>query len=278
METIDFKVIHTPLKAITQTMIEQLQREPRNKIEENLPLICELFLRVADNNYDAVRCLVVNDYKFSPTAKIICRSTLDMVYTLCLLMSNPQKYVILYMKSGWREKFEELLLEKESDYMKTHGIDWLKEYEALVESSAEIIGLTNDERENFNKTLIYFPTAPQMINPRNKYYRDFNELTKVFLEKLMQEYYGKLSQVLHVSDPGLAIHASPLIEDFSRHEEVLKSEPVAISMMANLILLSEINMGFEYRHGAKLKEIWTYLSMTIPLHNELYAIKYKKVL
>lgn len=259
-------------------MVHQLQKEPRSRIVQDLPLICELHLRISDNNYEAVRCLVINNYKYSSTAKIVCRSTLDMVYNLAIMIANPHKYVPMYMKSGWREKFEQLSLEQESEYMKTFGGEWLDEYESFVDFSSEVVGVSEEEKKNVKKSIVYFPTAPQMMSPKWPYLSDFDGVTLDFLSTLMKAYYSKLSQIMHVSDPGLAIHAAPLIGDFTKKEAILSSEPLFISIMCIIILLSEINLCFGYQYGARCKEIWTYLALTIPLQKELYEIKYQKTL
>jgi|GEM_PF-7002797 len=277
--TFNFRLLHGQLRILVRDVISSLEKEPREKIASHLPLICEFYLKIASNNYDAVRRLVTKDYKFSAPAKVICKSTIDMVFTLCLIMSNPSKYVSLYLKSGWRKKYEPLLGEQTSDYMKIHSREWLGEYEQFIELAAKSVDINDEEREHFEKSLIYFPTAPQMTNPNSNYYKEMDDLTRQLLEKLMKEYYRPLSQIVHVSDPGFALHAVPLVYTYSpRNQEIIKSEPILIMWMAMLCLLSEINIAFRYKFGQKLKEFWTYLGLTIPLHNEIYSIKYKSFL
>lgn len=85
--------------------------------------------------------------------------------------------------------------------------------------------------------------------------------------------------MLHYSDPGLAFHVAPLYPGYPKEQQnLIISQPVAISMMVLLVLLSEISIFFEYDDRQKLRELWTYLAETIPLHKELYQIKYNKLL
>jgi len=277
LESIDFKLIDTILTYCRNKTLTRLE-EKIDSSQDSILSISKLFLMAADNNYKAIRLLVVKNYKFSAAANVICRSSMDLVFTLCLMYSNQQKYVELYDKSGWREKFEHLQRDKESEFMQMNGVQWLDEFELFLTNLKDQIGITEEESSDLRKHLSYFPTAPQIMSRRRgfEYYKDLSENTTKMLECLINEFYHSLSQISHVTSTGLARHVAPLIQDFSQEkQEVIKSQPVFTAIMCKLILMSEICLLFETNINQKLKEAWTYLALTIPIHDDVYKSKYK---
>lgn len=279
LKSIDFNLINTPLTYCRNKTFYRLEDLQNTGQSTTLISISRLFLQVSNNNLDAIRALIVKDYKFSAPANVICRSSMDMVFSICLMFSKSEKYVEMYDKSGWREKYEHLQIEKDSEFMQQNGSDWLNVFEEFLDNLKVQIGISQEEIEDLHKLLVYFPTAPQIMNKRFNYYKDLDEVTSNLFRCLLKDFYHSLSQISHVSSTGLARHAAPLIQDFSLEKQtIIKSQPVATAMLCQLIIMSEICIKFETNINQKLREVWTYLSMTIPIHNDVYMAKYSKVL
>jgi len=277
LNTIDYNVINTPLTFCYNKTVQKLDNLQFG--QNVLVSISKMFLLATNNNYKAIRSLIVKDYKFSAAANVIVRSSMDMVFTLILMFCKPDKYVVMYEKSGWREKFEHLQIEKESEYMQIHGTNWLTEFEEFVEALKEQIGITEEELENLKKELNYFPTAPQILNKRFNYHKDLDKHTNELLEVLLGSFYHPLSQISHVTNSGLARHVACLLKEFSEeNQSIIKSQPVFTSMMCMVIIMSEICLFFETNINIKLKEVWTYLGLTVPLQEDVYNAKYKSKL
>lgn len=98
-----------------------------------------------------------------------------------------------------------------------------------------------------------------------------------FLRTLDDGYYsGLLSKLSHYSESGMAWQVGPLFPDYPKiQQDLIISQPVAVSMMILLALLSEISLFFKFDDRPKLKELWMYLALTIPLHQQLYDAKYQ---
>jgi hypothetical protein len=218
---------------------------------------------------------VVKDSKFSGPASLICRSILDLVFSLSLIMSKPDKYVQVYKKSGWREKYEGFLRDQSANQGITTEGNRLKKYSDFIDVAARTAEITPEEKKDYTG-IPYFPTPPQILKKKSQYYADLSDSTKGFLQILMVEFYRPLSQLMHASSPGLAMHIAPTNKKFStRNKEILLSDTIFTSWGALLSLLAEINIHYAYQHSNKLKELWTYITLTVPMWDEIYAAKYK---
>jgi len=144
---------------------------------------------------------------------------------------------------------------------------------------ADTIGITLDEKRDPTK-IKYFPTPTQILSPRYHYVKDLDKHTLRFLQIFNDEYYsGLLSKLSHYSESGISIQVSALFSSYPKiQQELIISQPLAISMMILLVLLSEISLFFGFDDRPKLKELWTYLALTIPLHQQLYDAKYRVAL
>ncbi|MCL6444522.1 MAG: hypothetical protein K6T83_13900 [Alicyclobacillus sp.] len=274
--TLDHQLIHGQLKSKTLDTIRKL--EGQVGAYPILSPLLQFFLKIADNNYDAVRTLVVQSYKFASPAMVICRSTSELVFTVCLILSNVEQNLPLYLKAGWREQFEEFERYRDDEMFKEE-MEWLKNYEMYLEFHAATIGVTTEEKVDPTK-IKYFPTPTQILSPRYPYSKDLDPHTLNFLQAFDEGYYsGLLSKLSHYSESGMAWQVSPLFPGYPKtQQDLIVSQPVAISMLILIALLSEISLYFGFDDRAKLKELWTYLALTIPLHQRLYEAKYRLVL
>ncbi len=279
INTLDHKLIHGPLKIQVTNACRRLEEQSQRN--DLLSQVLFVMLKSADSNYDAVRNLVLSSATFGTAAMIICRSTMDLVFSVCLILSDPQQYLYTYLKSGWREQFEEYKLLCQEDVNLANS-DWIKSFKEYLEFHSKIAGLSKDEKDNV-KTIPYFPTPTQILygTKRKAYLTDLEDDTKQFLNKLNEGYYsGILSKIGHYSESGIAWQAGPLLSE--EYPDVMKqlhiSQPIAISIMILLCLLSEISIYFKWDNSSKLKELWYYMALSIPLQKQLYEIKYQKQL
>jgi hypothetical protein len=279
INTLDHKLIHGPLKIQVKNACRRLEEQSQRN--DLLSQVLFVMLKAAESNYDAVKNLVLTSATFGTAAMIICRSTMDLVFSVCLILSDPQQYLYAYLKSGWREQFEEYKLLSQEE-VNSSNQDWIKSFEDYLEFHSNIVGLSKDEKENITK-IPYFPTPTQILygTKRKNYLADLDDDTKRFLIKLNEGYYsGILSKIGHYSESGISWQAGPLLS--IEYPDILKqlhiSQPIAISMMILLCLLSEISIYFNWDNSSKLKELWYYMALSIPLQKQLYEIKYQKQL
>lgn len=274
MRTIDFNLIHNPLYGQLVNIRGSLGRESRNRFADGFPFTVSTLLRVADNTYCAIRRLVVEDANFVGPAKVLCRSLLDIVFNVYLLLSDPVEYTLRFWKAGWREKHQYLATNIEE---LGPDDDWVEEYQHFLETAAKTAGLTNNERGS-PSSIDWWPTGPQVLKNKTVCAR-LHSTVLTFLTKLNKLYYGPLSAVLHVSERGLVLQAFPLLRPLTGvQREIATSEPVHIAQMCMLTLLTEVNAHFEYPHGPKLQEAWTYLTETVEIHKVLYELRCKELL
>lgn len=271
--------MHEPLK---RKIVDTLHRLEQHIDAYPSPLLSQLlhsFLKIADNNYDSVLTLVVKSYRFASSAMVICRSTAELIFYTSLILSNVERYLPLYLKSGWREQYEAFQRYQNDEFFQNNEVEWLRAYKTYLEFYATIIGITPDEKRDLTK-IPYFPTPTQILSPKKHYIKDLDRKTLKFLKIFNEEYYcGLLSKLSHYSMSGMALQAASLFPVYPKiQQDLVSSQPVAIAMMILLVLLSEISLFFGFDDRPKLKELWTYLALTIPLHQRLYDAKYREAL
>ncbi|WDL98829.1 hypothetical protein [Alicyclobacillus sp. ALC3] len=208
---------------------------------------------------------------------------MELVFTICLLLSDPGKYLAQYLKSGWREAKEEYE-DAVKGPMNSQYPEWSESYKNGLDLFPTMCGLSDEEKKNIT-SIKYFPTPTQIVKQgrklKNEYLEPLDNYTREFLVELNNGYYSSMvSKISHYSEYGVAWHAGPLIwKEYPKElQDMYKSQPIGISVFILLSILSEISIHFKLSNGQKLKELWTYTTSSVPLQKQLYEIKYQKLL
>lgn len=275
--TFEHKLVHEPLIEQITFTLNRLANEQSHGITAQL---MSMIVKIADSNYSAIRTLVHASHHFGTVSMIICRSTIELVFMTALMLANPDKYVSMYIKAGWKEQYLEVQGHKtdaETARLIPNLLGLLEQYLDFHAVTAQV---TSQERDK-PSSIVYFPTPTQIMNRKKfKYLDDVDEGTQAFLELLDSTLYsGLLSRISHYSESGLSSQIAPLYPDYTDEQRQLHiSQPVGISMMILLCLLSEISIFFQFNNRAKLRELWTYLAMHIDLYKLLFDAKYRTAL
>lgn len=275
--TLEHKLVHEPLtEQITFTLNRLASAQPQSITTQ----LMAMMVKIADSNYSAIRTLIRTNHQYGTVSMIICRSTIELVFMTVMMLANPNKYVSMYIKAGWKEQYLELQRHKADEKTVQLAPKWLELFDKYLDFHAITTQLTPEERKKPSK-IPYFPTPTQIMNrKRHDYLDDVDEPTQAFLRLLDSAYYsGLLSQISHYSESGIAWQIGPMYPDYPDEQRQLHtSQPVGIAMMIMLCLLSEISIFFHFNNRAKLRELWTYLAMHVDLYRDLYDKKYKMVL
>lgn len=164
--------------------------------------LIEEFFKAFLSTHKTIRLLLRESHKdsdFASDAKSLVREQVEKVFVISLILDDPDKWLPLYFKDGWRRLYKHsILVEAEETKNLARFAGWKAEAEKRVEGIEKVSGVTADEKElvefkfhNFGiatpphlkgVVMPYFPTPGQV----KELVKDAN--TKVFLTRWHQEY------------------------------------------------------------------------------------------
>ena len=164
-----------------------------------------LILEATQSTHNSIRILLKE--KLKPTsldALPLARAQLESLFTICLMLENP-KWVVVYVKDGWKKLYKRFLLEKEEakdlPRMREPHNKLMAPYIAALQ---RISGVTEEEKRTIEKEELDYPLSPDMVEAKIKWFptpggviKEVNEHDrKQMLIRLYAE-YEHLSSYVH---------------------------------------------------------------------------------
>lgn len=198
------------------------------------------------------------DLDFASDAKSLVREQVEKVFVTTLMLDDPDKWMAMYFKDGWRRIYKHsFLVEAEETKNLPRFSEWKAEAEKRLEFYQKISGVTAEEKElvdfkfnNFGvkppahlKGLdLYFPTPGQIKELVT------NADTKVFLKRWHQE-YEYLCGYSHIGEEKIMLSAM----EKTRLSEADKNEYLQREINLSSILISYISAA------STCTEAWKFL-------------------
>lgn len=208
------------------------------------------------------------EYALSSTPLI--RTLLDALFNLVFLLDDLDKRKEHFFRGGWREikeEFERLNTAYADD---EEWATWLSDFAAFIERGRIEFGITDEEAAQSRKTLPYWPTPGQMKKDTS-----LAPDRKAFLEFMEDWFYRALSSDSHLSMPGLARRAIPILEGHASLDDY-RSECVFVAATLSLALLSEVQMTMRWPDlTPRFEYLWTILAEHWPDARNVYERRYK---
>ena len=198
IESLDFKVVNEPLEKLVKRTIKTLERKARTDFSE-FYFLTEKIVAGCYQTYKAIRKLVAKDPKYPTQAHILNRSILDSIFVIEAFTEDPCKYPKEYALAGYRMIWEEY-----TRVVKKYGNDpnwkeYLTDKKKLLEFSAKIFDLSDDERDSPQKNIQYWPIPSKMLRKNI-----FSSGRHLFLKELHEWHYGWESALSHFQWGGMA--------------------------------------------------------------------------
>lgn len=108
-ESLDFKIVNQPLEEVVIQVISHLENESRK--QNNFYLLLKGLLTTNFQTYKAICKLagfpITKSTKYPVQAYILCRSIIDTLFTIVMLVEKPVEYSRKYELAGYRVDWEE---------------------------------------------------------------------------------------------------------------------------------------------------------------------------
>jgi len=271
-EPIDFKLVNEPLEKLLKRIINTLERKVRAEFSE-FDFLAEKIVAGCYQTYKSIRKLVAKDPKYPTQAHILNRSLLDSVFVIEAFSEDPGKFPRAYALAGYRMIWEEYAKE-----VKKYGNDpnwsgYLADKEKLLEYSAQIYKLTEDELKSPIKNIPYWPIPSKML--RDKIFSNSRHL---FLKELYDWHYGWESALSHFQWGGMSATVFSSLPENHWHPGKFESDAVYKSILYLLIIISEIEAVSEIGIKQDLKYIWTIVGSYWDEAKEFYNSRFNELL
>ncbi len=181
--------------------------------------LMEEFFKTFSSTHKTIRLLLHEahrDLDYASDAKSLVREQVEKVFVITLMLDNPDKWMAMYFKDGWRRFYKHsFLVEAEETKNLPRFDEWKTEAEKRLEFYQKVSGVSAEEKElvdfkfnNFGVSTpthlkgldLYFPTPGQI----KELITDAN--TKVFLKRWHQE-YEYLCGYSHIGEEKIMISA-----------------------------------------------------------------------
>lgn len=265
-EKLSFKVVNEPLEEVTNTILNQIQREKKDKFH----FLLHGLLTTSFQTYKAIGKLVAKDPKFPAQAHILVRSLIDTLFTIVLLKQSPDENTRRYGMAGYRDMWLEL--ERE---LRRYGDDSeSKQYHdakmRFLDDWANILKLTQDERTNPEKTIPYWPIPSQVLRKKMVSKKDLN-----FLKEIYDWHYKSSSGMSHIAWAGMSAGVYATVPEKHWHPGKFESDAVYEAILFLLMILSEIEAVGKFGHLQKLRYVWKIIIEYFRGTAEYYETRYE---
>lgn len=181
--------------------------------------LMEEFFKAFLSTHKTIRLLLKeahNDSDYASDAKSLVREQVEKVFVITLILDDPDKWIAMYFKDGWRRFYKHsFLVEAEESKNLPRFAEWKAEAEQRLNFYQQVSGVSSAEKElvdfKFNNFAVptpvhlkgldlYFPTPGQV----KELVTDVN--TKIFLKRWHQE-YEYLCGYSHIGEEKIMISA-----------------------------------------------------------------------
>ncbi|MHC4459026.1 MAG: DUF5677 domain-containing protein [Planctomycetota bacterium] len=271
-ETLDFKVVNEPLEKLVKRTINTLERMAREQFSE-FDFLAEKILSGCYQTYKAIRKLVAKDSKYPTQAHILNRSILDSLFVIEAFSEDPGKYPRAYALAGYRMIWEEYTKETQKYGNDPNWDEYLADKVKLLEFSAKIYNLSEDERKSPKKNIPYWPIPSKMLRDRI-----FSKKKHLFLKELYDWHYGWESALSHFQWGGMSATVFSSLPEHHWHPGKFESDAVYKSILYLLMIISEIEAVSEIGIKQDTKYIWTIVGSYWEEAKEFYDKRFSNLL
>ena len=283
--TLPFGTIRPQLEEVLIAVGNKLEREWPQKWHaySEAAVMLRGTVAVTENTYHTVRILCADPHphpsvrpEFVVSVPPLARTILDSLFTVVFLFEDLPERIKWYLKSGWRELYEE-----HQRYQQTYGTDptwkdWLAKQSWFVDQMKVDWGITPDEQTSRSK-IPWWPNPGQMTRDPQT-----SQARTDYLRYLNDWFYRELSSDSHLSWPGLARRSMHFLnkgrEQRDRDLDKFRSDCLAVTIALVLAILSEIQVELEYDLAQRLKYIWGVLKPGFLMIRELHEYRYENSL
>jgi hypothetical protein len=243
------------------------------------------FVRFAANSYESALYLA-GDTPEDPRRKEnyvisippINRQLLDLLFTLIYLLDDFKPRVREYMRSGWREIYEE-----RHNIATTFSGDpqyrqHVKNLGVLLSDLANGLRLTAEEKKH-PRSFEYWP-HPDRI-------QDLPSKSRPFLRHLNKWFYHDTSAQSHLTFGGLLKVSMFLLADRleegqrfiiqNRFLQQFRGQQLARTLMFTLAIATEADAYCKLKNQDTIKYVWPILSDTFVEAGELWDLRYREL-
>jgi len=270
-EPLDSKIVNQPLEEVINQVISKLDNE--NKKPNNFYFILKGLLNTSFLTYKAIRKLVEKDPKYPAQAHILGRSLIDTLFIIGMLVEKPLEYSRKYELAGYRVMWEEYDRELKRYRNDPKWKPYLDEKKKFFNASAELFGLSEDEKVNPSKQIKYWPIPSRML--KSKMVCNGKQR---FLEEVYSWRYGQSSEWSHQAWGGMAAGIFAKMPEYHWHPGKFESDAVYTGILFLLMILSEIEAACNYGLKQKLRYIWTILNSYFGESENYYHLRYNGLL
>jgi hypothetical protein len=279
---IPFEAIKEPFDTLCQAYINRVDRDWPDKVvgQVNGSFVVEALLRANYNAYKTVLFLCAEGSdggrkpEYSLLAAPIDRTILDSLYAIVFLFESLEERATWYLKSGWRERHEELIRLEKMHGQKPSWRNWLDGYRRVVDQH-RVHGNVSAEELADSKLIKYWP-----IPGRMKTHSGVSEDRRQFFVYLDDWFYRGLSAQAHLSGSGLAMQAAALFPWHDAEEERRwkldknRSDNFLLALVLMLSILCEVEIQLRFGMQERLLYIWGTLTPDYGIARELFAFRY----
>ncbi len=283
--SLPFGTIRDQLNSLLVTVANKLEREWPTQWASypEAAVVLRATLAVAENTFNTIRSLCADEpahpswkSEYAVSVPPLTRTILDNLFTIVFLFEDLPARSKWFLKSGWRELYEE-----NQRYLRTYGSDpaWkesLAKQSWFLDYAKTGWQITPEEVSN-PKEIKWWPNPGKMIM-----HTETSKPRRDYLAYLNDWFYKELSSESHLSWPGLAKRSMHLLnKDRDDHDTVLdkfRSDCFTMSIALLLAFLSEIQIELGYDLSERLKYIWHVLNPGFNMVRELYDYRYANLL
>lgn len=276
-----------------RSQLEELLVAVGNKLEREWPrkwsaypegaVVLRGTVAITENTYHTVRILCADPHphpsvkpEFVVSVPPLARTVLDSLFTVVFLFEDLPVRIKWYLKSGWRELYEEHQRYRQSYGSDPMWSDWLTKRAAFIDQMKADWGITPNEQTN-PSIIPWWPNPGQMTRDKRT-----SQTRTDYLTYLNDWFYRELSADSHLSWPGLARRSMHFLnedrEQRDRDLDKFRSDCFTVTIALTLAVLSEIQIELGYDLADRLKYIWGVLKPGFLMVKELYKYRYERVL
>jgi len=273
-EKLDFNVVNKPLKEVYDSLISKLSTE--NKKPENFYFILKCLLITSYQSYGAIRKLIAKDPKYPTQAHFLSRSLIDTLFTISALVGNPVENSKKYEKAGYRIQFEQYEREKNEYSQDIRWKDWLKNKEDYLNSYANSLGLSINEKNDPKANIEYWPIPSQLLS--KKAIISLSDERRKFLDKVYDFRYREFSDWSHMGWTGMAMGVFATETEHHWQPGKFESDALIGGLLFFVMILSEVEAFCSYGENQKLRYIWTLIGSYFDEAKDYYSFWYDSIL
>jgi len=270
--SVDFRSVNEPLEKLLTRTINTLERKARREFSE-FDFLAQKIVSGCYQTYKAIRKLVAKDPKYPAQAHILNRSLLDAVFVIEAFSEDPAKFPRAYALAGYRMMWEEYTKEVKKYGKDASCTEYFSDKKKLIDFSAQIYKMTDDERKSPKENIPYWPIPSKML--RDKIFSNSRHL---FLEELYDWHYGWGSALSHFQWGGMSATVFSSLPENHWHPGKFESDAVYKSILYLLIIISEIEAVSEIGIRQDLKYIWTIVASYWDEAKYSYETRFSKLL